>query len=64
VQGKNNSVYGRHGGFCLETQHFPSSVSDQSLVTAKFSAVGGATPIIAPDGPPYQHSIHYTFSTA
>jgi aldose 1-epimerase len=25
VQGKTGSVYGRYGGFCMETQHFPDS---------------------------------------
>ena len=25
VRGKDGKVYGRHGGFCLETQHFPDS---------------------------------------
>jgi aldose 1-epimerase len=25
VRGKLGSLYGRHGGFCLETQHFPDS---------------------------------------
>ncbi|MHC4519027.1 MAG: aldose epimerase family protein [Planctomycetota bacterium] len=25
VKGKAGKVYGRHGGFCLETQHFPDS---------------------------------------
>jgi aldose 1-epimerase len=27
IQGKNGSVYGKHSGFCLETQHFPDSVN-------------------------------------
>ncbi|HWD92965.1 MAG TPA: aldose epimerase family protein [Verrucomicrobiae bacterium] len=27
TRGKGGSVYGRHGGFCLETQHFPDSVN-------------------------------------
>ncbi|RAK61913.1 galactose-1-epimerase, partial [Hymenobacter edaphi] len=25
LAGKGNVVYGRHAGFCLETQHFPDS---------------------------------------
>jgi len=61
VNGKGGSVYHRHNAFCLETQHFPSSVCEVSPVTAEFKKVGGASPIISPDGPPYRHSIHYTF---
>ncbi len=28
-----NSTYGRHSGFCLETQHYPDSVNHDSFPT-------------------------------
>ncbi len=31
ITGKNSHVYGRRGGFCLETQHFPDSPNQQSF---------------------------------
>jgi aldose 1-epimerase len=31
VQGKAGSVYGKHSGFCLETQHFPDSPNKEDF---------------------------------
>lgn len=64
VPGKDGAVYGRHAGLCLETQHFPSSVSDTSPQRAAFAALGGATPIVGgAGGKPYTHSVVYTLTT-
>jgi len=61
ITGKGGARYGRHSGLCLETQHFPSSVSEASPVTEAFAKVGGATPILRPGGAPYRHTVSYTF---
>jgi aldose 1-epimerase len=31
LTGKGGFVYGRHAGFCLETQHFPDAVNKPSF---------------------------------
>jgi aldose 1-epimerase len=31
TRGKGGSVYGKHGGFCLETQHYPDSVNHSNF---------------------------------
>jgi aldose 1-epimerase len=36
LPGKAGSVYGQHGGFCLETQHFPDSPNQPSFPDAIF----------------------------
>ncbi|GHU17241.1 aldose 1-epimerase [Spirochaetia bacterium] len=36
LQGKAGSVYNKHGGFCLETQHFPDSPNQPSFPSAIF----------------------------
>lgn len=59
VPGKDGASYQKHGGFCLETQHFPSSVGEPNA--AKFG--DGATPIIRPGEAPYRHIVAYTFGT-
>ena len=34
VTGKGGKVYGKHGGFCLETQHFPDSPNKPDFPSA------------------------------
>jgi aldose 1-epimerase len=36
IPGKTGSVYGRHGGFCLETQHFPDSPNKPAFPSCIF----------------------------
>jgi aldose 1-epimerase len=36
VRGKIGSVYGKHAGFCLETQHFPDSPNQPTFPDAIF----------------------------
>jgi aldose 1-epimerase len=31
IAGKRGSVYGKHAGFCLETQHYPDSPNQQGF---------------------------------
>ncbi|NKB66295.1 MAG: galactose-1-epimerase [Candidatus Latescibacteria bacterium] len=52
VKGKDEAVYGRYHGFCLETQHFPDSVNQ-----ANFPSV-----ILRP-GQTYQTTTVYRFSS-
>ena len=33
IAGKKGQLYGRHGGFCLETQHFPNSPNQPQFPT-------------------------------
>jgi aldose 1-epimerase len=56
TRGKDKAVYQRHGGLCLETQHFPDSIGrDPNTPFGK-----GACPIV--DGSrPYAHTVRYTF---
>jgi aldose 1-epimerase len=37
MRGKNGSLYGRHSGFCLETEHFPDSPNNPEFPSAIFS---------------------------
>jgi len=54
--GKGGAMYERHGGFCLETQHFPDSIGkDEKTPFGK-----GACPIVD-DTHPYSHTVQYTF---
>lgn len=50
--GKNGSVYRKHYGFCLETQHFPDSPNQPAFPST----------ILRP-GETYTHRTIYTFST-
>jgi aldose 1-epimerase len=34
--GKDGSVYGKHSGFCLETQHYPDSPNQAAFPSAIF----------------------------
>jgi aldose 1-epimerase len=36
ISGKAGSVYGRHGGFCLETQHFPDAPNKPDFLSCVF----------------------------
>jgi aldose 1-epimerase len=36
LQGKHGSVYNKHAGFCLETQHFPDSPNRSEFPSAIF----------------------------
>ncbi|MDR1470859.1 MAG: galactose mutarotase [Spirochaetaceae bacterium] len=36
LRGKLGSVYGKHGGFCLETQHFPDSPNQPAFPSVLF----------------------------
>jgi aldose 1-epimerase len=36
IQGKAGSIYRKHGGFCLETQHFPDSPNQPQFPSAIF----------------------------
>jgi aldose 1-epimerase len=50
--GKDGAVYQRHGGFCLETQHYPDSIGkDQNTPFHK-----GACPIVDASRP-YSHTV-------
>jgi len=54
--GKGGAAYERHGGLCLETQHFPDSIGrDKKTPFGK-----GACPIVDA-AHPYLHTIKYTF---
>jgi len=52
LKGKNGKAYDKHGGFCLETQHFPDSPNKKNFPTA----------ILKP-GETYTHTTIYRFST-
>ena len=56
TSGKDGAIYHRHGGFCLETQHFPDSVG----ADPKTCFGRGACRIIDASRS-YAHSIRYTF---
>ena len=51
IAGRGGVKYGKHHGFCLETQHFPDSVN-----RAHFPTV-----ILAPGGAPYKHTTVHEF---
>jgi aldose 1-epimerase len=50
--GKNNKVYEKHFGFCLETQHFPDSPNQVDFPSTILQA-----------GKTYYHKTIYKFST-
>jgi len=52
--GRNGVRYGKHHGFCLETQHFPDSVNQ-----AHFPST-----ILEPGGKPYMHTTMHTFGSS
>ena len=56
LTGKHGAVYGRHHGFCLETQAFPDAVNRQGLP-------GWPSVILRPDDE-YRHEVSYAFSHA
>ena len=55
LTGKNDTVYKKHAGFCLETQHFPDAIN-------KEGTPGWQSVILRP-GDVYSHSILFKFST-
>lgn len=56
LTGKQGAVYGRHHGFCLETQAFPDAVNQQG-------SPGWPSVILHPDDE-YRHEVCYAFSSA
>ena len=55
LSGKGDTVYNKHAGFCLETQHFPDAINKEG--TPDWQSV-----ILRP-GEVYSHSILFKFST-
>mmetsp|Transcript_71773 Transcript_71773/g.149896 ORF Transcript_71773/g.149896 Transcript_71773/m.149896 type:complete len:432 (-) Transcript_71773:117-1412(-) len=55
-RGKEGAVYEQHNGLCLETQHFPNSISADP--SSEFGQ--GACPILRPRAA-YRHKLRYTF---
>ena len=55
LSGKGETVYKKHAGFCLETQHFPDAIN-------KEGTPGWQSVILRP-GDVYSHSILFKFST-
>ncbi len=55
LTGKNDTVYKKHAGFCLETQHFPDAINKEG--------VPGWQSVILRPGDVYSHSILFRFST-
>lgn len=55
LTGKQGAVYGRHHGFCLETQAFPDAVNRQGTP-------GWPSVILHPDDE-YRHQVCYAFSS-
>jgi aldose 1-epimerase len=53
IRGKGGRVYGRHSGFCLETQHFPDAPNHPSFPST----------VIRP-GQPYRSRTVFRFGTA
>jgi aldose 1-epimerase len=53
IRGKGGAVYGRHGGFCLETQYFPDAVNKRGLA-------GWPDPVLRP-GATYRHRMLHCF---
>lgn len=56
LTGKQGAVYGRHHGFCLETQAFPDAVNRQG-------SPGWPSVILHPDEE-YRHEVCYAFTSA
>lgn len=52
ITGKNGTVYNKHDGFCLETQHFPDSPNQPVF-----------PPVILEPGKTYTHTTIYRFRT-
>ncbi|MBM3823427.1 MAG: galactose mutarotase [Verrucomicrobia bacterium] len=52
LTGTGGIVYGRHGGFCLETQHFPDSINKPSFPS-----------VVLRPGQTYRTTTIYKFST-
>ena len=50
-QGKNQTIYGRRCGFCIETQYTPNAVYHPAFTSPKLGA-----------GQPYKHTTVYRFS--
>jgi aldose 1-epimerase len=50
-KGKGGAEYGSHGGFCLETQHYPDSVNNP-----------GWPPVVLRPGQTYRHAMVHRFS--
>ncbi|KAH8395717.1 hypothetical protein KR222_011442 [Zaprionus bogoriensis] len=50
VSGKEGAAYGKHGGFCLETQKFPDSVNHENFPS-----------VILQPGEKYHHEVIYKF---
>ena len=55
LSGKGSTIYNKHAGFCLETQHFPDAIN-------KEGTPGWQSVILRP-GEVYSHSILFKFST-
>ena len=55
LTGKDDTVYKKHAGFCLETQHFPDAIN-------KEETPGWQSVILRP-GEVYSHSLLFRFST-
>ena len=56
LTGKAGAVYGRHHGFCLETQAFPDAINRQG-------SPGWPSVVLNPDER-YHHEVRYAFTTA
>ena len=54
VVGKGGAAYGRHAGFCLETQDFPDAINKEGLP--------GWPSIILRPGATYEHTVVFSFS--
>ena len=52
VKGKGGVVYQKHGGFCLETQHYPDSPNKPSFPS-----------VVLRPGETYKHTMIHKFST-
>ena len=55
LTGKRGAVYGRHHGFCMETQAFPDAVNKQGLP--------GWPSVILNPGDEYRHDVRYAFAS-
>lgn len=55
LTGKHGAVYGRHHGFCLETQAFPDAINRQGSP--------GWPPVILHPDDEYRHEVCYAFSS-
>ena len=55
VKGKGGAVYNKHGGFCLETQHYPDAINKEGTE--------GWDSIILRPGETYRHEMAIKFGT-